>query len=245
MRCPRARTRRRTSAIATADRCTRKLHWLRNASAYPPVRGHLSTRHNGKFAADGGSTRWTARWHYWPRDTRPGPIGVAARPATRCDHVVGGAVGGQREERNGGYLSPCAPSTVSARSAGRRPSPAGRSADLGRPVSRAPPVDNACRARADQAQGLRRGLVDRGIHDHHCGGRGDRSAPTTGSLASSPTGARGAGHRQVFATVTQHRVRVLPVIDGTDLVDMVALVDAARALDAPGADRLVDALSLG
>jgi len=48
---------------------------------------------------------------------------------------------------------------------------------------------------------------------------------------------------EIFATMTQHKVRRLPVIDGTDLVGMVALADAARALDAPEAGRLIEALS--
>ncbi|MFI6088167.1 CBS domain-containing protein [Streptomyces sp. NPDC051218] len=48
---------------------------------------------------------------------------------------------------------------------------------------------------------------------------------------------------EVFTTMTRHKVRRLPVIDGTDLVGMVALADAARALEAPEAGRLIEALS--
>ncbi|GAA3113889.1 CBS domain-containing protein [Streptomyces rectiviolaceus] len=48
---------------------------------------------------------------------------------------------------------------------------------------------------------------------------------------------------EIFATMTKHKVRRLPVIDGTDLVGMVALADAAQALDAPEAGRLIEALS--
>ncbi|MFE8009458.1 CBS domain-containing protein [Streptomyces sp. NPDC057418] len=67
----------------------------------------------------------------------------------------------------------------------------------------------------------------------------------TGTLAQGEAVTIGAddGVDEVFATMTQHKVRRLPVIDGTDLVGMVALADAARALDAPDAGRLVAALS--
>ncbi|MEW1687367.1 CBS domain-containing protein [Streptomyces sp. NPDC091265] len=43
--------------------------------------------------------------------------------------------------------------------------------------------------------------------------------------------------------MTQHKVRRLPVIDGTTLVGMVALADARRALNAPDAGHLVAGLS--
>ncbi|MWA08478.1 CBS domain-containing protein [Streptomyces sp. BA2] len=67
----------------------------------------------------------------------------------------------------------------------------------------------------------------------------------TGTLAQGEAVTIGAddGVDEVFVTMTQHKVRRLPVIDGTDLVGMVALADAARALDAPDAGRLVAALS--
>jgi CBS-domain-containing membrane protein len=48
---------------------------------------------------------------------------------------------------------------------------------------------------------------------------------------------------EVLRTMGSHQVRRLPVIDGHDLVGMVALADVARALsDRPVGD-LVDALS--
>ncbi|MEU9371108.1 CBS domain-containing protein [Streptomyces avermitilis] len=43
--------------------------------------------------------------------------------------------------------------------------------------------------------------------------------------------------------MTQHKVRRLPVIDGHDLVGMVALADVARALSDPQAGDLLKALS--
>ncbi|MFH9613495.1 CBS domain-containing protein [Streptomyces pratensis] len=67
----------------------------------------------------------------------------------------------------------------------------------------------------------------------------------TGTLAQGEAVTIGAddGVDEVFETMTRHKVRRLPVIDGTDLVGMVALADAARALAAPDAGRLVAALS--
>lgn len=67
----------------------------------------------------------------------------------------------------------------------------------------------------------------------------------TGTLAQGEAITIGADDDvdEVFETMTQHKVRRLPVIDGTALVGMVALADAARALDAPDAGRLVAALS--
>jgi CBS domain-containing protein len=48
---------------------------------------------------------------------------------------------------------------------------------------------------------------------------------------------------EVLATMTQHRVRRLPVIDGNRLVGMVSLADVARALPNPEVGELVEALS--
>jgi len=50
---------------------------------------------------------------------------------------------------------------------------------------------------------------------------------------------------EVFATMTEHQVRRLPVIDGHDLVGIVAQADVARALDDPSVGDLVEALSTG
>jgi CBS domain-containing protein len=47
----------------------------------------------------------------------------------------------------------------------------------------------------------------------------------------------------VLATMTEHRVRRLPVIDGDRLVGIVAQADVARALSHPQAGDLVEALS--
>ncbi|MFD7923444.1 CBS domain-containing protein [Streptomyces sp. NPDC059740] len=66
-----------------------------------------------------------------------------------------------------------------------------------------------------------------------------------GSLAQGEAVTIGADDDvdEVFATMTSHKVRRLPVIDGKQLVGMVALADAARALKSPDAGKLVEALS--
>lgn len=46
-----------------------------------------------------------------------------------------------------------------------------------------------------------------------------------------------------LATMTEHGVRRLPVIDGDRLVGMIALADVARALPEPTVGELVEALS--
>lgn len=48
---------------------------------------------------------------------------------------------------------------------------------------------------------------------------------------------------EVFATMTEHRVRRLPVIDGNQLVGIVAQADVAKSLSDPQVGQLVDALS--
>ena len=47
----------------------------------------------------------------------------------------------------------------------------------------------------------------------------------------------------VLATMTNHKVRRLPVIDGGKLVGMISLGDVARSLPSPDVGKLVDALS--
>jgi CBS domain-containing protein len=48
---------------------------------------------------------------------------------------------------------------------------------------------------------------------------------------------------EVLATMTHHKVRRLPVIDGDTLVGMVSLADVARALPNPEVGELVEALT--
>jgi CBS domain-containing protein len=51
------------------------------------------------------------------------------------------------------------------------------------------------------------------------------------------------GVDHVLATMTNHKVRRLPVIDGDQLVGMVSLADVARALPNPEVGELVEALT--
>ena len=48
---------------------------------------------------------------------------------------------------------------------------------------------------------------------------------------------------EVLETMSQHQVRRLPVIDGDQLVGMVAVADVARSLPHPETGRLLEALS--
>lgn len=48
---------------------------------------------------------------------------------------------------------------------------------------------------------------------------------------------------EAMATMTEHKVRRLPVIDGTTLVGMVAQADVARSLPTPDTGELLAALS--
>ncbi|GAB3734164.1 CBS domain-containing protein [Amycolatopsis oliviviridis] len=50
---------------------------------------------------------------------------------------------------------------------------------------------------------------------------------------------------EIMRTMTAHQVRRLPVIDGHDLVGVVAQADVARALPNPETGELVEALSFG
>jgi CBS domain-containing protein len=48
----------------------------------------------------------------------------------------------------------------------------------------------------------------------------------------------------ILATMTEHKVRRLPVIDGHEFVGIVAQADVARALDDPSVGDLIEALSV-
>jgi CBS domain-containing protein len=50
--------------------------------------------------------------------------------------------------------------------------------------------------------------------------------------------------REIFKTMRQHQVRRLPVIDGHDLVGIVALADVARNLGEEDVGEVVEALSI-
>ena len=74
----------------------------------------------------------------------------------------------------------------------------------------------------------------------------DPLAVRAGELAQGEAVTIGADDdaEEILRTMRDHQVRRLPVIDGHDLVGIVALADVARALpDAPVGD-LLDALSV-
>jgi len=73
----------------------------------------------------------------------------------------------------------------------------------------------------------------------------DPRAVHVGELAQGEVVTIGAddGAEEILRTMSEHRVRRLPVIDGHDLVGIVAQADVARALSNPTAGELVEALS--
>ena len=68
---------------------------------------------------------------------------------------------------------------------------------------------------------------------------------TAGELAEGKPVTIGADDdaAEILRTMSTHQVRRLPVIDGHDLVGMVALADVARALSDPPVGDLLDAIS--
>jgi CBS domain-containing protein len=88
-------------------------------------------------------------------------------------------------------------------------------------------------------------LTDRDIVVKVLGEGKDPAAVKAGDLAQGEAVTIGADDSadEVFATMTSHKVRRLPVIDGHTLIGVVALADAARALSDPKAGQLVEALS--
>ncbi|MFD5028255.1 CBS domain-containing protein [Streptomyces sp. NPDC058373] len=88
-------------------------------------------------------------------------------------------------------------------------------------------------------------LTDRDIVVKVLGAGKDPSATTAGELAQGEAVTIGAddGAEEIMTTMTEHRVRRLPVIDGHDLIGMVAQADVARALPDPQVGDLLEALS--
>jgi len=77
-------------------------------------------------------------------------------------------------------------------------------------------------------------------------GKGRTPADTSaGQLAQGEAVTVGADDQaaEILATMTEYKVRRLPVIDGHRLVGVVAQADVARALPNPQVGELVDALS--
>lgn len=75
----------------------------------------------------------------------------------------------------------------------------------------------------------------------------DPRAVQAGDLAQGEAVTIGADDdaNEIMRTMTSHRVRRLPVIDGHELVGVVAQADVARALPNPQSGELVEALSFG
>lgn len=73
----------------------------------------------------------------------------------------------------------------------------------------------------------------------------DPRAVHAGELAQGEVVTIGADDpaEEILRTMTEHGVRRLPVIDGHELVGMVAQADVARALDEPEVGALLAALS--
>jgi CBS domain-containing protein len=88
-------------------------------------------------------------------------------------------------------------------------------------------------------------LTDRDIVVKVLGAGKDPSSCQAGELAQGEAVTIGAddGAEEILRTMTAHKVRRLPVIDGHDLVGMVAQADVARALPDPKVGELLEALS--
>ncbi|MFF0549684.1 CBS domain-containing protein [Streptomyces sp. NPDC004311] len=73
----------------------------------------------------------------------------------------------------------------------------------------------------------------------------DPASCTAGELAQGEAVTIGADDdaSEILRTMTAHKVRRLPVIDGHTLVGVVAQADVARALPAPQVGELLEALS--
>ncbi|MFF5991320.1 CBS domain-containing protein [Prauserella flavalba] len=73
----------------------------------------------------------------------------------------------------------------------------------------------------------------------------DPRAVRAGDLAQGEAVTIGADDDadEIFRTMSRHQVRRLPVIDGHDLVGIVAQADVARALDDPQVGDLLEAIS--
>ncbi|MGW8990992.1 CBS domain-containing protein [Streptomyces zhihengii] len=90
-------------------------------------------------------------------------------------------------------------------------------------------------------------LTDRDIVVKVLGAGKDPSTCKAGELAQGEAVTIGADDdaREILRTMADHQVRRLPVIDGHDLVGMVAQADVARALPDPQVGDLLEALSTG
>ncbi|WP_228983960.1 CBS domain-containing protein [Streptomyces sp. DH12] len=88
-------------------------------------------------------------------------------------------------------------------------------------------------------------LTDRDIVVKVLGAGKDPASCKAGELAQGEAVTIGADDDadEILRTMTTHKVRRLPVIDGHELVGMVAQADVARALPEPKVGDLLEALS--
>lgn len=88
-------------------------------------------------------------------------------------------------------------------------------------------------------------LTDRDIVIEVLGAGKDPESTKAGDLEQVEAVTIGADDsaQEAMATMAEHKVRRLPVIDGHDLVGMVAQADIARALPDPQVGELLEALS--
>ncbi|WP_405455472.1 CBS domain-containing protein [Streptomyces sp. NBC_00101] len=88
-------------------------------------------------------------------------------------------------------------------------------------------------------------LTDRDIVTKVLGAGKDPAACTAGELAQGEAVTTGADDdaEEILRTMTAHKVRRLPVIDGHTLVGVVATADVARSLTDPQVGDLLEALS--
>lgn len=88
-------------------------------------------------------------------------------------------------------------------------------------------------------------VTDRDLVVKVLGAGRDPAEMPAGSLNQAEAVTIGADDsaEEVLATMTQHQVRRLPVIDGDQLVGMVAVADVARTLPHPETGQLLEALS--
>lgn len=94
----------------------------------------------------------------------------------------------------------------------------------------------------DRLKGM---LTDRDIVVNVLAEGKDPRAIRAGDLAQGEAVTIGADDdaSEIFRTMAQYKVRRLPVIDGHDLVGIVAQADVARALDEPKVGDLLEAIS--
>jgi CBS domain-containing protein len=97
-------------------------------------------------------------------------------------------------------------------------------------------------ARRKELKGV---LTDRDIVVKVLGAGKDPAACPAGELAQGEAVTIGADDdvRAILRTMSEHKVRRLPVIDGHELVGMVAQADVARSLPDPQVGDLLRALS--